>query len=130
MLNRRRLHSEAALRQAERRQRADDAPRLALEIPRLESLRLEMIERREGTNIAEAHHIRRFVVDSAPALFLSPCGDPRCKEGGHDITSEVMSALRTGSTRFEGEDECRGSLGTGECTRVLHYTVVATYKNA
>src|SRR5580692_1192629 len=100
-----RKQSEAALRFAERRKREDDAPRLSAEVPRLLTLRLEIEERSGGSVVAEPVHVRRIVVEHAPALFFLPCGE----------------------TRFDGQDVCAGSQGSGQCSRVLHYVAVATY---
>jgi hypothetical protein len=122
-----RRQTEGAQRFAERRKREDDSPRLTAEIPRLKTLRLEIEERTDSRPVAEPMHVRRVVVEHAPALFVLPCGDARCKDGGHDITHGVMRALRAGETRFEGEDACSGSLGTGQCSRVLHFIAIATY---
>ena len=59
---------EAAERFAERRRREEEAPRLATEIPALESLRLNVEERRApGGSMSEAAHVRRIVVERAPA---------------------------------------------------------------
>jgi len=126
-----RRHGEAAQRFEERRRREDEAPRLQAELPRLRTLKLEVEERTgDGVVSAEPAHIRRVVVESAPALFVLSCGDARCKDGGHDITQTVMAALRAGMARFEGEDECTGSQGSGYCARVLRYVGVATYGDA
>jgi hypothetical protein len=122
-----RRQSEGAERVAERRRREDESPRLTAEVPRLQSLALEIEEKSEGRRTAEPTHVRRVVVKHAPALFLLPCGDARCKDGGHDVTYAVMKALRTSETRFEGQDACRGSVGTGQCSRVLHFVGIATY---
>jgi hypothetical protein len=129
MLNRRRF-GLAAQRFAERRQREDEAPRLHGEVPKLETLKLEVGEHRGGGAVAEAPHIRRVVVENAPALFVLPCGDPSCKEGGHDVTSRIMRSLQSGATTFEGEDVCQGMVGTAPCNRVLRYVGTATYKSA
>jgi hypothetical protein len=118
----------AAQRFAERRQREDEAPRLSAVVPHLESLRLEVTESRSGISTPEAAHIRRIVVEHAPALFLLSCHDTQCKDGGHDITNQVLSALRARQTRFEGEDACNGALGSATCQRVLHFVGVATYR--
>lgn len=125
----RRRDHEAALRFAERRQRETDAPRLAATVPRLQSLRLEVEERRSGISAAETAHIRRFVVASAPALFVLPCHDPRCKNGGHDVTHLIMHALRSGQRQFEGEDSCPGVIGSSSCQRILRYVGVAEYRD-
>jgi len=122
-----RRQSEGAQRFAERRKREDESPRLIAEVPRLQSLALEVEERSEGSPVAEPTHVRRVVVQHAPALFVLPCGDSRCRDGGHDVTHAVMRALRAGETRFEGEDACAGSVGTGQCSRVLHFVGIATY---
>ncbi len=121
-----RKHGAAAARFAERRRREDDAPRLSDEVPDLRSLRLE-IEERSGVAGTQPKHIRRFVVDRAPALFLVPCGDPRCVDGEHDLTATVMRALRARQTSFQGTDECTGSVGLGACGRVLHFDAIAEY---
>jgi hypothetical protein len=126
MMNRRNM--EAAQRQAERRRREDDAPRLAQTIPKLENLRLEIEERRPGISSAENAHIRRIVVLHAPALFLMQCQDPQCKDGGHDVTASIMRALRAHEPRFAGEDACNGWVGNAVCQRVLHYVGVAEYR--
>jgi len=127
-VNNHRKHGEAAQRFAERRRREDEAPRLIAEFPLLRTLRLDVDEHhREGVVSTEPAHIRRIVVEHAPALFFLPCGDTRCKDGGHDITRPVMDALRAGETRFEGEDECTGSQGSGQCGRILHYVGTATF---
>jgi hypothetical protein len=136
-----RRNSEAVQRAAERRRREDSALRLAAEVPTLESLRLEIEEWRSGgpssagppssaggTHGADTKHIRRVVVGSAPALFLIPCGDSRCKDGGHDLTAEIMRELKNGEERFEGESQCSGRAGTAPCGRVLRYACVAEYK--
>jgi hypothetical protein len=122
-----RKKSEAAERALARREQEDKAPRLSAEVPKLTNLRLE-VEEHEGTSRRpEQNHVRHVVVTSAPALFVLPCGDTRCKDGGHDITREVLRALRSGETRFEGTDACQGSQGSGVCARVLHYVAIAQY---
>jgi hypothetical protein len=122
-----RKHGAAAARFAERRRREDDAPRLSEQVPELISLRLE-IEERSGVAGTQPRHIRRFVIDRAPALFLVPCGDPRCTDGEHDLTTVVMRALRARETSFQGTDGCTGSVGPGPCERVLHFDAIAEYR--
>jgi len=127
-VNPHRRQGEAAQRFAERRRREDEAPRLLQEVPRLRSLRLDIDEHtREGVVSSEPAHIRRIVVEHAPALFFLPCGDTRCRDGGHDVTRAVMAALRDGKTQFEGEDACSGTQGSGHCGRILHYIGMATF---
>jgi hypothetical protein len=120
---------DAAERYAERRRREEEAPRLLTAIPHLESLRLEIEERRAGGTLSEAAHVRRIVVERAPALFVLPCHDAACKGGGHDVTHEIMRSLRDKATRFTGEHACSGAVGSAECHRVLIYVGIATYKS-
>lgn len=123
-----RKSNEAAERFAERRRREDEAPRLKTEFPTLQTLALEIRETSGAVSGASSPmHIRRIMVDHAPALFLVPCGDTRCQHGGHDITSMLTSHLRTRDARFEGEHECRGSTDDTGCSRVLHFVAIATY---
>jgi len=123
-----RRHHEAALRFAERRRREDESPRLRDVVPTLESLELKLGESRSGVRLTEVSHTRRIVVERAPALFEVPCQDPSCKDGGHDLTADVLRALRSGAEDFEGQDICAGQVGTGSCQRVLSYVATATYR--
>jgi hypothetical protein len=125
MTNRHRANSPQAQRFAERRRREDDAPRLREQVPRLIGLRLDI---EDHVGVGGSTHTRRVVIDRAPALFLVPCGDPRCADGEHDLTTSVMRALRIGETSFHGEDECRGSVGSSACSRVLRFDAVAEYR--
>jgi len=127
-LNSSRKGLEAARRLAERRSLEEGVPRLRQQIPRLLTLHFEIDDRRVGGAVGTApRYIRRIVVENAVSLFIVGCGDDRCKDGGHDITYSVMSALRAGETRFEGDDECIGSQGLSRCDRAMHYVAVATY---
>jgi hypothetical protein len=119
---------EGAERFAERRRREEEAPRLRTAIPNLESLRLEIEEHRAGGNLSEAAHVRRIVVERAPALFVLPCHDTSCKGGGHDVTHGILRSLREQQERFTGEHPCQGQVGSAECRRVLVYVGIATYK--
>jgi hypothetical protein len=116
-----------ALRFAERRRREDDAPKLCSEMPTLRNLRLAIAERHGA---GEFKHVRPILVDRAPALFLVPCGDPRCVDGGHDLTAAVLRALRAGETSFQGSDGCSGSLGSSVCLRVIHFDCTAEFLGA
>ena len=126
-MNNNRRDTDSAQRYAERRRREDESPRLSAEVPRLRGLALEIEEKTQGGPVSEPAHVRRFVVQHAPALFLLPCGDPRCRDGGHDITHAVMRALRASEARFDGQDVCYGNVGSGQCSRVLHFVGAATY---
>ena len=120
--------TEASQRFAERRRREDEAPRLLERVPELTGLKLEVEERRASSNAADSKHVRHIMVDRAPALFFLPCGDPACKDGGHDVTSPLMRGLMSHETRFEAEDTCSGSVGTATCGRILRVTAIATYR--
>jgi hypothetical protein len=124
----RKRSSEAADRYEQRKRMEDEAPRLSTAIPDLESLSLQVDERRAGVSTGEAAHIRRVVVENAPALFVVPCRDPACKDGGHDITNLITRALRAKETRFEGEDACNGSVGSANCQRIMHFVATASYR--
>ena len=124
---RRRRQTEAARRADERRQREDEARRLKDEVPQLATLRLEIEESSSDSGMNTVRHTRHIVVDHAPALFEIVCGDTSCRDGGHDLTWEIMRELRALSGEFEGEDVCAGQVGNGECGRVLHYVAHATY---
>lgn len=118
---------EAAQRFAERRRLEDEAPRLRDAVPRLKACRIEIKDSRAGVTSADITHTRRIVVEHAPALLLIPCGDPSCRDGGHDITAELLRGLRSGQSEIRGEDTCFGHLGTADCGRVLRFTAFAEY---
>jgi hypothetical protein len=120
--------SAAAQRAADRRERENSAPRLQGEVPELVSLRFEIEERSVASSVSQPKYIRRIVVANAPALFLIPCGDPNCTDGGHDVTYPVMQALHSHRTGFAGSDDCVGSLGSATCSRVLHFDAFAEYR--
>jgi hypothetical protein len=124
-----RRNPEAARRTAARRQREDEAPRLAAACPKLESLGIRVLEGNPGMSGPEGAHTRRVVVATAPALFVLPCGDSQCQDGGHELTAELLSALRSNKVQFEGEDSCRGVIGSAECRRVLRYVATASYRS-
>ena len=121
--------SEASLQSAERRQREDRAPRLLAEVPFVDSLRLEIEERRQGAAVPETVHIRHVAVAHAPAMFELPCLDTTCSGGGHDVTVSILRALRSRLPKFEGEHSCNGTTRTAPCTRVLRYVANATYRD-
>lgn len=121
---------EAAERFAERRRREDEAPRLRDVVPELVSCRILVEEWHAGMMLAEVAHTRRIVVEHAPALFVIPCGDSSCRDGGHDITNEMMRGLREGQTEIHGEDTCYGHARAAECGRVLRYTATVEYRPA
>jgi hypothetical protein len=120
-------HREGAQRFAARRQRELEAPKLKDEVPNVASLRLEVIENGGTASALESKHVRLVVVDHAPALFLIPCGDSSCKEGGHDITRAVMRHLNHDDVDFAVDSECSGSTGTAPCKRSILVKATATY---
>ena len=118
-------NAEKADRSVERHGREDAAPRLHAEVPGLTSLQFDV---EDGCGVVwGTRYTRRIVVDQAPALFLVPCGDPRCVGDAHDLTVEVMRALRSQETSFHGEEECAGSVGSSGCPHVLRFKAVASY---
>jgi hypothetical protein len=125
----RKRHTEATLRATERRRREDDAPRLKQQVSALSELCLEIEERVGSGSSLVARYVRRVVIDSAPALFEIHCGEERCRDGGHDLTSQIMRGLREAALEFHGEDACYGTLGSGAaaCGRVLRYVARAKY---
>lgn len=118
-------NTEAARRAAERRQREDEAPRLLTQVPGLRSLTMTVDEAR-GT-LSGSNHVRRIVVDRAPALFVFVCGARDCRDGGHDVTREVLQALGRGEASFEGRHTCDGQMGSAHCGSVFHYRAEAVY---
>jgi hypothetical protein len=127
-MNRHGKYGVAAQRAAERRAREDAAPRLSSEVPSLRSLRLEVDETSSGGSTIQRKYTRFVVVSTAPALFVVPCGDSYCTEGGHELTGPMMAALHAGKARFAIEDECHGSIGPSPCARILHLEGVAEYQ--
>jgi hypothetical protein len=125
---RRGKETPATRRAAARREREDQAPRLAETLPAVSSLNLEIGERVSELG-AEVVYIRRVVMAAAPAHFEIPCGDPSCDDGGHDLTNAIMRALRAHEESFTGEDACHGTVRTAQCQRVLRYTGAASYRS-
>ncbi len=120
--------TEASQAAAERRQREDRSPRLLAEVPTLATLKLELEETRAGASVPETVHVKHVAVAHAPALFDLPCLDTTCTGGGHDVTQQILAALRSKAARFQGEHACNGTTRTAACTRVLRYVGLATYK--
>lgn len=127
MMKKAHARTEAAQRYAERLQREQDAPRLRDRVPALATLRLDIIDGRNVTG-ADARHTRIIVVDTAPALFSLMCGDHACRDGGHDVTNAVLDGLRSGTTRFEVQDACYGTVGSAQCGRTMVVEITATYR--
>ena len=120
----------AVKRAAERREREDAADRLNEVVPGLDSLTLtieEIDSKKEAIAPIEVTHTRRIVVDRAPAVFDLPCYDRHC-DGGHDVTSSVIRALKNRKTRFEGRHRCTGHSKHGDCRLELHFVAEAHYE--
>jgi hypothetical protein len=111
----------------ERREREDAAPRLQSQVARLATLSIEIDDHLGTTEMAVTRYVRHVVVQRAPALFQIPCSEAGCEDGGHDVTREVMHALRAGEAVFSGEDVCFGWRGNDRCDRVMHFVGRATY---
>jgi hypothetical protein len=118
---------EAFLRFAERRRREDEARRLQSEVPPLRTLRLEIEEHRGSSTLAETKHVRHVVVTRAPALFVLPCGDGDCRDGGHDLTEAMMTHLRDREDEFVVEHACSGDIRGAHCDRVVRVRASSTY---
>jgi hypothetical protein len=118
---------EAELRFNERRKREDEARRLHAQVPGLRTLKLEVEEQRGTSALAETKHVRVIVVERAPALFLLPCGDRDCRDGGHDVTDAVLRGLQARTERFEVEDTCIGNIRGAECGRTVRIVAKASY---
>ena len=131
MMNRRREKDfELKERRIQRNAREDAAGKLLQQIPDLASFDVAIHETRQGGCVVDTHYIRRVVVAHAPALFEVTCSDHHCEDGGYDMTREVLFALASRQTRFEGRQACAGRCGAIDCTRVLRYVATATYQGA
>ncbi len=123
---------EKALERQERRtqrlKREDDAGKLSQKAPDLATLSLAVHETRPEGCVTDTHHIRRFVVEHAPALFEVACSDPYCEDGGYDITRDILYALASHKLTFESEQRCRGHCGANDCGRSLRVVGTATYR--
>jgi hypothetical protein len=112
---------------AELRHRGLNAARLAMTVPSLASLRIEVHEHSATACITYKKHV---AVGSAPALFVLACGDERCEDGGHDITHLIMRALNARQKSGEGVHVCEGATGTATCTRRIRFQFAAEYHTA
>ncbi len=118
---------EAADRHRDRREREDAAPRLRDQVGGLQTLSIEVDDRRGAGILTDTRYVRHVVVERAPALFEIPCSAERCEDGGHDVTRDVMQSLLAGEQEFVGKDICFGWLGNDRCDRVLRFVGHATY---
>jgi hypothetical protein len=117
----------SGLRAAERREREDNAKRLRELVPELRELTLKIAERHEGSMEPEVVYRRYIVVGRAPAFLELPCSNRRC-DGGHDLTRQVMRALRAHRTQFTGHHTCSGHCDAGDCDLELRFEAEASYQ--
>ena len=119
-----RKNLERKERRNQRMAREDAAGRLMERAPDLTDLHLEIDETQKGGSMGGRRYIRRIVLAQAPALFEVPCSDPNCESGGYDLTSEILAALASRRTVFEGQQSC-----AGQCGRSFHYVATAAYRS-
>lgn len=100
----------------------DDAPRLAAAFPWLRSARIEIAEQVPNGG---SRYIKHIVVARSPALFIIPCGDPLCEDGGHNITAVLMDAFRKRLATASGESYCEGTTGSASCRRSIQFVLTA-----
>lgn len=117
--------SPVAIEAQRRREREDSAKRLKDEIRSLVSLRLEIEEQRGSS--ASLKHLKIVVVERAPALVDLPCTDPACRNGGYDLTYEVLRGLRAKETRFQAKGRCCGQIGSAACDAEIRIVAHAAY---
>ncbi len=118
--------SPGAVEAQRRREREDSAKRLSVEVPGLVSLRLDIEEKRPGAS-SSTRHAKIVVVDRAPALVDLPCTDPACRNGGYELTYEVLRGLRARETHFQVDARCEGQLGSASCHSVILVVAHAAY---
>ena len=112
----------------DRWKREDDAPRLRQEVPKLESLRMNLEEFSGGHRVVGTSRIQHVVVAQASTRFEIACGDSKCEDGGHDLTREALSQLRASREAFGGSSVCNGRVGERACERTLEYSFLAKYQ--
>lgn len=126
-MNRRR-NAERDERTLQRHEREDAAGELLRKVPDLLTLSLAVHESRPRRIASAPPTTSAASWSSTPALLEIPCSNAYCKDGGYDVTREVLDALMSHKTHFEG-DSTSGSSGTsGDCARILRYVGTATYK--
>jgi hypothetical protein len=91
-------------------------------------LKFEIDELFDSRAIPGMRRVRHIMVDQAAALFEIPCSDTKCEEGGHDVTEQVLAALRAGDKEFDGTHSCNGQASEGPCKRVLAFKGMAEYE--
>lgn len=122
---RRRRNLESA--RSDRWKREDDAVRLKAEVPAISQLRLELFETEEGVEVPASRRVRHIIVDRAAALFEIACSTKDCEHGGHDITDQILPALKNGSVQVDGTHDCKGRIEEIPCIRTLAFTAYAKF---
>jgi len=120
-------HARSSAWRPERWVREDAAGRLQDLAPDLVRLRFELHETTGERRVLDSTRIQHVVVPRAAALFEVGCSDAGCRDGGFDITAEVLRALRDGRAEFSAESYCYGSVGDRPCERVLRCRGVAEW---
>lgn len=124
MWNSKRVRGE----RSERWQREDAAPRLATVVPELVTLSLLLRNRTDETSMPGRSRTQHVIVARAAALFEIACVEPKCENGGFDITTDVLRALHERKETLDGSAQCGGSVGQGYCRCTLVYVMKATYR--
>jgi hypothetical protein len=124
-----RKNLERKERRNDRMAREDAAGKLTVKAPDLVDLHMSIAETQRGGSVGDRRYIRRVVLAQASALFEVPCSDPQCENGGYDLTHEILSALASRRTLFEGQQSCSGRCRVNDCGRVFHYVATATYRD-
>lgn len=99
--------------------------------PSIQSLRLEAVE--HGEVQSELRRTRVYTEANIPATI--PCGNPRCRRGGYDLTG-LMIALEHGKqTSYQQKFRCNGQEGTPSrrarvypCENSMEVSIHLTYK--
>jgi hypothetical protein len=119
--------SNASVCAVERRQREDSAPRINEMFPQLSALSIHVDEH---SSVLSPRYVRRVVIQNAPALFILPCSDPNCSDGGHDISSDIIGQVRSKRREFDGSHVCGGWIGSRQCGRTIWFHCEASYSAA
>jgi hypothetical protein len=112
---------------SDRWKREDSAPRLRDEVPRLQTLKMNLAELNGEHGVPGSRRIQHVIVAQASVRFEIPCGDSACEEGGHDLSRTALDQLRAGRTSFSGTSLCSGRIGDRPCERRLEYQFEASY---
>jgi hypothetical protein len=111
---------------SQRWERENDAPRLGIVAPTLESLRITLVEKRGQYAVQGTRRVHVVVVARASSHFEVPCGEDGC-DGSHDLSGALAAPLRANRDNFVGKSECRGMMGNRACDRELLYSCDAVY---